>query len=319
MVYIIIPKIYEDAFLYTSNDDYKQIHIKNYDFTIGNYIFFHFNQKNIDFIIQKKDYIILDNHPIIIKNDFMMNYSEEINNITDNNSVKISLSDEMEIFENENIIFKGQYKNYIPNGYGINYTEKYEGFYKNGLKHGPGTLTINDKKIYEGEFKNNLFHGQGKFYHHDKISYKGEFKNNNYHGFGIQYYKGKKIYEGDFENNFKNGDGIHYINDRIFYIGEFSNDCYHGYGTTFSDNGIKTSYEFKNGIKIYNDLSSISNSFFSSFSYTSPLSNKYVSKNPLQFTFHTSGLLNILSKLGFILQFFFTYALYLVNPSPLNA
>ena len=82
MVYIIIPKIYEDAFLYTSNDDYKQIHIKNYDFTIGNYIFFHFNQKNIDFIIQKKDYIILDNHPIIIKNDFMMNYSEEINNIT---------------------------------------------------------------------------------------------------------------------------------------------------------------------------------------------------------------------------------------------
>ena len=290
MVYIIIPKNYENGFLYTSQNEYKEIPIKNYDFAINNYLFFHYEQKNIDFLIKDIDFIILENHPIIIKNDIIMNYSEEFNNTTDNNSIKISLNDEMEIFENDTPIFKGKHKNFLPHGFGINFQEKYEGNYKNGLKHGHGTFYINDIKIYEGEFQNNLYHGQGKFYRYNKVSYNGEFKNNKYHGYGIQLYKGKKIYE--FENNLKNGEGIHYINERIFYIGEFTNDCYNGYGTIISDNGTKTITEFKNGIQIYKLAFSISYFFSTSSFSATPESNKYVSKNPLQFTFHIFVSLN---------------------------
>ena len=37
----------------------------------------------------------------------------------------------------------------------------YSGKFKNGKKHGQGTLTYADGEIYKGSFKNGMYHGEG--------------------------------------------------------------------------------------------------------------------------------------------------------------
>jgi len=321
MVYISIPKIYKEYDLLTSFNNWIPISLSNYDFQSDDYFFFFFDCKEIFFILLKNNFLLLDNHFINIFQNNIYNYVEDINQISDNNQIKIITTDSMQIFENNEIIFHSQLKNNLPNGLGKIYKNSltsFEGFFKNGIKY-KGKTYINNNLIYQGEFKNDIEHGQGIFYVKNKKYYEGDFLNGQFHGNGIKYFNGKKIYEGEFLNNNFHGYGTHFIKNRIFYQGEFENNHYHGFGTFFQDNGQSQSFELKNGLKYYNDAFSISKICFFFSSFTPPLSNKYPSKNPSQFTFHTSGFSNILSKLGFILHCFCIKLLYLANPSPLNA
>ena len=57
-----------------------------------------------------------------------------------------------------------------PNG------TKYVGEYKNGKRHGQGTLTTPDGRKYVGEYKDGKFHGQGTLTFRDGDKYVGVFK-----------------------------------------------------------------------------------------------------------------------------------------------
>lgn len=67
------------------------------------------------------------------------------------------------------IIWDGNWKNGVPNGYGYNYRGNlliYEGNVKNGSKHGIGTQynVKNGKIVYNGEWVNGYAYGKGKRY-----------------------------------------------------------------------------------------------------------------------------------------------------------
>ena len=92
---------------------------------------------------------------------------------------------------------------------------KYVGEWKNGKKHGYGTLTFKDSKGspdggYIGEWKNGKFHGHGTYTFKDEYgSYNGEFKNGLYDGQGILIFEWKmKSYEGEFKNGKFHGQGV---------------------------------------------------------------------------------------------------------------
>ena len=53
-----------------------------------------------------------------------------------------------------------------------NSTHIYEGFWKNGLKHGRGRL-YSSKGIHEGEYANDKANGEGIMYFSDGTVYKG--------------------------------------------------------------------------------------------------------------------------------------------------
>ena len=109
------------------------------------------------------------------------------------------------------ILFKWKKKyegDYINDGYEGNGKyigengECYIGQWKNGLKHGKGTIYYSNGKIkYEGDYINDKYEGNGKYIYDNDEYYIGEFKNNLRHGKGIMYHSnGKIIYEGDWVN-----------------------------------------------------------------------------------------------------------------------
>ena len=66
-----------------------------------------------------------------------------------------------------------------PNG------EKYIGEFKNGKRHGQGTLEDSIWKKYVGEWKDDEFHGQGTFIFPESAKYVTELKDGEYHGQGM--------------------------------------------------------------------------------------------------------------------------------------
>ncbi len=71
---------------------------------------------------------------------------------------------------------------------------RYEGEYKNGLKHGVGTMKFPNKDVYEGEWADNKMHGEGTYTYTSKAKkgvpadiYSGSFV------------EGKKVGQGRYE------------------------------------------------------------------------------------------------------------------------
>ena len=149
--------------------------------------------------------------------------------------------------KNNNKIYEGGLKRYLPNGKGIKFEGeyKYEGNFKDGKLNGIGNIyDKNNNKIYEGEFKNGNFNGLGILNINNK-KYEGIFINNELIK-GKLYYK-DNIYEGEFHDLKKEGKGILYYKNEIIYIGEFKNDYFHGNGIFYFNDMIKYKGEMKNG------------------------------------------------------------------------
>ncbi len=202
-------------------------------------------------------------------------------------------TDEGEKIETDEGLYNGQSINRIPNGYGtMEYFgddfKIYYGEWKNGRKHGHGTLSINNEnnpETYEGDWKNDKKDGYGKEKSiefdglESAITYEGEFKQGKFDGFGskINYYrpesvhendevedgkeiikteigiwKAKKIleYEGEFKDGEPHGKGK-FTSSNYTYEGECNDGARHGHGVEiiFGDNGGVYEGEWKDGRK----------------------------------------------------------------------
>ena len=62
--------------------------------------------------------------------------------------------------------------------------ERYEGQWKNNMKHGQGIFTFADGNVYEGEYKHGRREGQGRFTWADHNMYEGSFVDDMMHGAG---------------------------------------------------------------------------------------------------------------------------------------
>ena len=127
---------------------------------------------------------------------------------------------------------------------------KYMGEWKDGKRHGRGTMTTPDEmwdkfKKYVGEWKDGEFHGQGTMTYHDGSKFVGKWKNGKRHGQGT--------YTWCFYCSWCSGlpggtnSSISSSADGRKYEGEWKDGVYHGHGTyTFSD-GSKYEGSWKSG------------------------------------------------------------------------
>lgn len=172
-------------------------------------------------------------------------------------------------------------KKMIANGYGKEFWKKkdklkYEGEWKDGMKHGKGTSYSGGGHVeYEGEWKENTYHGKGTLYHYngknsydkfegefingkatnhgtmiwsDGFKYEGDWKdsdkfcywnNKQRHGSGVMYYPDGAKYEGQWEVNDRTGFGIMYYASGAKYKGQWHRGLRHGSGVyTASDGAI---------------------------------------------------------------------------------
>ena len=156
--------------------------------------------------------------------------------------------------------------------------EKFEGFYKNGIREGKCTITYSNKDIFEGnlvdgkkdgfgkqfyfktntkyigEFKNNVYEGKGEITSDNGYYFKGEFLGGLRHGDNcIEEKKGFKKYKGQFKRDKMNGKGEFewYSGESKgdIYNGEFKDDLFDGFGTYQSNDGSIYIGEYVHGRK----------------------------------------------------------------------
>jgi hypothetical protein len=146
------------------------------------------------------------------------------------------------------------------NGYGEMAWEngqRYEGYFKNGLREGYGYMRYSTGNIYIGEWEENTQHGHGMLSFHEHPTQKkfvGEWKRNVREGYGTLYQsdgtfkvgfwrKNQFVAEAEkeqcLEGNCENGWGTYAYNDYSLYIGEFKDKKRHGQGTLIYKLGTK--------------------------------------------------------------------------------
>ncbi len=142
------------------------------------------------------------------------------------------------IFENDKLLYEGEFKNNMYDGLGILYNSD------------------TGEPIYNGEFVKNEFSGMGNYYFDDDQYYVGEFDKSKFAGDGYLYgnYKNGEqnlLYQGNFKDNLYNGEGKLYLDDgSLLYEGEFKDGLFSGNGKLMYDYAQMPKYEgeFKQGI-----------------------------------------------------------------------
>ena len=145
----------------------------------------------------------------------------------------------------------GDWKMNKKDGYGIKIysnKDKYEGYWKNDMRHGKGTYWLcigknKYRKFYTGDWFENKKEGKGIYFYKDGGCYDGNWKNSKRHGKGLMIYANGDIYEGNWINDLKHGYGIiEYAfpesKNGHKYYGYWSNDLKEGQGYYYySDTG----------------------------------------------------------------------------------
>ena len=87
--------------------------------------------------------------------------------------------------------YKGQWKNNMRNGYGVNIwpdNAKFEGFWKNNKANGKGTFYHTNGDVIEGNWIDDKLSGFGTYIHKSGQKYEGMWVDDVQHGFGIESY-----------------------------------------------------------------------------------------------------------------------------------
>ena len=146
-------------------------------------------------------------------------------------------------------VYKGQFKNGKPHGFGIwmnSNKNGYQGWWENGVQRGHGRWVFSNGEIYDGMIED----AQGG-------SGDAKFANGIRQGWGL-HMDGKRdmIYDGTWENNKKNGNGSFSMpngiqdgngNIVVKFEGKFQNDMQNGEGTQYHQDGSQIKGTWKNG------------------------------------------------------------------------
>jgi len=125
--------------------------------------------------------------------------------------------------ENSGVI--RQVNKQIVRSNGVPLPNYYIGEWKDGQKHGQGTLTKSAgsqlEVSYQGEWKDNLMHGQGIYTYSDGRTYEGQWMFGKRHGRGIFMMGNGKKYVGEYWKGKENGQGTLTQSDGRVFSGTF--------------------------------------------------------------------------------------------------
>lgn len=85
---------------------------------------------------------------------------------------------------------------------------RYEGEFRNGLKHGNGTFTWPNRECYKGSFYKDNRHGRGTYFWPDGSQFMGKFYLNHKEGYGIHLFPDGTIFKGLYHANERLGPGV---------------------------------------------------------------------------------------------------------------
>ena len=144
---------------------------------------------------------------------------------------------------------------------------KYQGEFKDGLKHGNGAYTWGNGDHYEGEFAEDRPNGKGKYQFANGDVYEGDVSAGVVAGRGVYITKSGDRIEGSFTDGKPNGAGIYRFASGDRYEGEMVYGRMQGKGRYFSKNGDRIEglfadgkpqgkgvYHFSNGDRYEGDL-----------------------------------------------------------------
>nr|WP_262895559.1 hypothetical protein [Galbibacter mesophilus] len=86
----------------------------------------------------------------------------------------------------------------------------YVGKVENHKANGFGIAILDTGSRYEGEWKDNMRHGEGSFYWIDGERYEGEYKNDERSGMGVYYWPNGDKYVGEWKEDVRDGQGTFY-------------------------------------------------------------------------------------------------------------
>ena len=86
-----------------------------------------------------------------------------------------------------------------------------------------GIETFDNGDVYEGGFKDGMKHGKGTLTTRNNRSYEGDWENDKPHGFGINTFPNGKVYTGNFDKGKPVGDGQWTYSDGRTYYGTWIN------------------------------------------------------------------------------------------------
>ena len=160
-----------------------------------------------------------------------------------------------------NSVFKGYFKNNIPNGWGIYFHHTngtFQGEYYNDQPNGFGIFVHENESSYIGYWKNERQDGIGHEKWSEGMEYYGEFSMGKKNGIGKYTFPNGNIYYGEWEQNLMNGYGIYLFDQCRIYIGEWLNGLKDGYGEIYGQNNNYFFGYFRNNAQngfflFYND------------------------------------------------------------------
>ena len=124
-------------------------------------------------------------------------------------------------------------------------SDRYEGEFKAGKRHGKGILVSANGDRYEGDWKDDARTGKAnKTYMRGELSrYQGDWLNGKWHGRGTLIYKNGDRYEGEFKADRRHGIGVLVSANGDQYAGDWKNDTRTGRGNKTYARGDFSRYE----------------------------------------------------------------------------
>eukprot|EP00965_Chrysotila_dentata_P051546 1709975-Pleurochrysis_carterae.AAC.1 len=115
--------------------------------------------------------------------------------------------------------------------HGLQQRKVYQGWWKDGKKHGFGVYTTSARVRYEGEWRFGKREGRGTQHYEDGATYIGEWRNDLRDGTGVWINTaGKRVYEGQYKKGLRHGEGSWSGMHGDSYAGSFGEGCMAGKG-----------------------------------------------------------------------------------------
>lgn len=138
--------------------------------------------------------------------------------------------------------YEGEFKNGLRHGHGVliecKGSRRYEGQWVLSQKEGKGTETFANGDKYVGDFSADVYNGQGELRTKGGV-YTGHFKDGLRDGIGLMQFKSNCRYEGHWQRGRFHGRGLYIWSDGRKYEGNWENGERNGMGILTLTNGEK--------------------------------------------------------------------------------